>query len=173
MCQSKHTGLEVGHIQHICAAIVVAKALCRPYGHHDWQRLGMTICRHVVPIVVIKIVITIFFSSFNDVALSNSMFVDCCMLCCRECGLIAAVGCRRPPCSIDAKFASWRNRHLPLLFLLFRRHRNHLSLPYDVPERKTRRHDRLDQWAAEPMAPMPAMLLIVTSPDNIADFLVC
>ena len=56
------------------------------------NRLGTTICQRVVPKIVIKIVITIFFSSFNDVVLSNSMFVDCCMLCCRERDPIAAVG---------------------------------------------------------------------------------
>ena len=32
-----------------------------------------------------------YFSSFNDVDLSHIMLVDCCMLCCRECGNIAAV----------------------------------------------------------------------------------
>ena len=31
------------------------------------------------------------FSSFNEVDLSHIMLVDCCMLCCRECGPIAAV----------------------------------------------------------------------------------
>jgi hypothetical protein len=37
------------------------------------------------------LVINIFFSTFNDVDLSHSMLVDCCMFCCRECGPIAAV----------------------------------------------------------------------------------
>ncbi len=92
MCQSKHTGHEGGHIQRICAAIVAANALRRPYDHHNRQQLDTMIRQRVVPKIVIKIVITIFFSSFNDVVLSNSMFVDCCMLCCRERDLIAAVG---------------------------------------------------------------------------------
>jgi hypothetical protein len=92
MCQSKHTGHEGGNIQRICAAIVAANALRRPYDHHNWQRLGTTIRQRVVPKIVIKIVITIFFSSFNNVVLSNSMFVDCCMLCCRERDPIVAVG---------------------------------------------------------------------------------
>ncbi len=42
-------------------------------------------------IIVILEVINISFSSFNDVDLSHIMLVDCCMLCCRECGPIAAV----------------------------------------------------------------------------------
>ncbi len=42
-------------------------------------------------IIVILTVINIFFSSFNDVDLSHIMLVDCCMLCCQECGPIAAV----------------------------------------------------------------------------------
>ena len=41
--------------------------------------------------VVILIVINICFSSFNGVDLSHIMLVDCCMLCCRESGPIAAV----------------------------------------------------------------------------------
>ncbi len=40
---------------------------------------------------VILLVINTFFSSFSDVDLSHVMIVDCCMLCCRECGPIAAV----------------------------------------------------------------------------------
>jgi hypothetical protein len=32
-----------------------------------------------------------FFSSFNDVDPSHMMLVDCCVLCCRGCGPIAAV----------------------------------------------------------------------------------
>ncbi len=48
-------------------------------------------------IIVILIVINIFFSSFNDVDLSHIMLVDCCMLCCWECGPIAAVWWRRLP----------------------------------------------------------------------------
>ena len=94
MAQYKLTSRSGGHIQRICAATVATNALCRRYDHRDRQQSGTMIRRYVVPIIVIKVVITIFFSSFNDVALSNSMFVDCCMLCCRECGLIAAVGCR-------------------------------------------------------------------------------
>ncbi len=41
--------------------------------------------------VVILIVIIICFSSFNDIDMSHIMLVDCCMLCCRECGPIVAV----------------------------------------------------------------------------------
>ncbi len=42
-------------------------------------------------IIVILIVINIIFSSFNGVDLLHVMLVDCCMLCCRECGPIVAV----------------------------------------------------------------------------------
>jgi hypothetical protein len=42
-------------------------------------------------LIVILLVINTFFSSFNNVDLSHIMLVDCCMLCCRECGPIAAV----------------------------------------------------------------------------------
>jgi hypothetical protein len=45
----------------------------------------------VVDGIVILIVIIICFSSFNDIDMSHIMLVDCCMLCCRECGPIAAV----------------------------------------------------------------------------------
>ncbi len=48
-------------------------------------------------IIVILIVINICFSSFNNVDLSHIMLVDCCMLCCRECGPIAAVWRGHPP----------------------------------------------------------------------------
>jgi hypothetical protein len=63
----------------------------------------------------------IVFSSFNDVELFHSMFVDCCMLKSREWSPIAAIGRRRPPSSIDIDRACCRNRLLPLFFLLFRR----------------------------------------------------
>ncbi len=51
-------------------------------------------------IIVILVVINIFFSSFIDADPSHIMLVDCCMLCCRECGPIMAVWGRRPPWSI-------------------------------------------------------------------------
>ncbi len=38
-----------------------------------------------------------FFSSFNNVDLSHIILVGCCMLCCRECGPIAAVWQWHPP----------------------------------------------------------------------------
>ncbi len=47
--------------------------------------------------VIILIVINICFSSFNGVSLSHIMLIDCCMLCCRESGPIAAVWRQRPP----------------------------------------------------------------------------
>ena len=42
-------------------------------------------------LIVILLVINSLFSSFNDVDLSHITLVDCCMLCCQECGPIAAV----------------------------------------------------------------------------------
>jgi hypothetical protein len=42
-------------------------------------------------IIVILIVINIFVSSFNDADPSHIMLVDCCMLCCQECGPITAI----------------------------------------------------------------------------------
>ena len=75
---------------------------------------------------------------------------------------MAAIGRRRPPSSIDIDCACCRNRLLPLFFLLFRRHRRHLSFPHDVPEWMTRRDDRIGLEAAEPTAPMPEGMLIVT-----------
>ncbi len=47
-------------------------------------------------LIVILLVINTVFSSFNNVDLSHIMLVDCCMLCCQECGPIAAVWRRRP-----------------------------------------------------------------------------
>ncbi len=42
-------------------------------------------------LIVLSLVMNTFFSSFNDVDLPHSMLVDCCMICCRECGPIATV----------------------------------------------------------------------------------
>ena len=42
-------------------------------------------------LLVISLVMNTFFSSFNDVDLPHSMLVDCCMICCRECGPIATI----------------------------------------------------------------------------------
>ena len=42
-------------------------------------------------LIVILLVINKLFSRFNDVDLLHIMLVDCCMLCCRECGPIAAI----------------------------------------------------------------------------------
>jgi hypothetical protein len=42
-------------------------------------------------LIVILLVINTLFSSFNEVDLLHIMLVDCCMLCCRECGPIVAV----------------------------------------------------------------------------------
>jgi hypothetical protein len=42
-------------------------------------------------LIVILLVINTLLSSFNDVDLSHIMVVDCCMLCCRECGPIGVV----------------------------------------------------------------------------------
>jgi hypothetical protein len=41
--------------------------------------------------IIVILIVIYFFSSFNDVDLSHNMLVDCCMLCCRECGPIVAV----------------------------------------------------------------------------------
>ena len=42
-------------------------------------------------LIVISLVMDTFFSSFYDVDLPHSMLVDCCMICCQECGPIAIV----------------------------------------------------------------------------------
>ncbi len=42
-------------------------------------------------LIVLSLVMNTFFSSFNDVDLPHSMLVDCCMICCRECGPLATV----------------------------------------------------------------------------------
>jgi hypothetical protein len=52
-------------------------------------------------LIAILLVINTFFSSFNDVDPSHMMLVDCCVLCCRGCGPIAAVWRRRTPWSIE------------------------------------------------------------------------
>ena len=49
--------------------------------------LALTRCALIVILLVIKTL----FSSFNGVDLSHIMLVDWCMLCCWECGPIAAV----------------------------------------------------------------------------------
>ena len=42
-------------------------------------------------LIVLSLVMNTFFSSFNDVDLPHSMLVDCCIICCQECGPIATV----------------------------------------------------------------------------------
>ena len=70
-------------------------------------------------------------------------------------------------------FASWRNRHLPLLFLLFCRHRRHLSFPHDVPDWTKRCNDRFGPEAAKPTAPMPTRTLFSLVREGITNCLVC
>ncbi len=70
-----------------------------------------------------------FFSSFNDVDLSHIMLVDCCMLCCRECGPIAAVWRQCPPW--------WSNwiAFLPILPSFLSRYTRHKSAKPQVRPR--------------------------------------
>ncbi len=75
---------------------------------------------------------------------------------------MAAIGRRRPPLSIDIDRACCRNRLLPLFFLLFHRHRRHASFPHDVPSRTMQHNNRFSEEAAEPTAPMPEGMLIIT-----------
>jgi hypothetical protein len=104
------------------------------------------------------------FSSFNDVELFHSMFVDCCMLKSWEWGPMVAIGQRRPPSLINIDRACCRNHLLLLFFLLFCRHRHHASFPHDVPSWTTQHNDRFGVEAAEPTAPMPEGMLIITLP---------
>ncbi len=75
---------------------------------------------------------------------------------------MAAIGRRRLPSSIDIHRACCRNRLPPLFFLLFCRHRHHASFPHDAPSRTTQHNNQFDEEAAEPTAPMPEGMLIVT-----------
>jgi hypothetical protein len=59
------------------------------------------------------------------------------------------------------KFASWRNCHFSLLFLLFCHHLRHASFPHDVPSRTTQHNNRFGVEAAKPTAPMPEGMLII------------
>ncbi len=72
-------------------------------------------------IIVILIVINIFFSSFNNADPSHIMLVDCCMLCCLECGPITAVWRWRPPWLIYSIAFS------PILPSFLSRHTQHNS----------------------------------------------
>jgi hypothetical protein len=76
---------EGGHLGCICEVVVAAGALHRRYDHIR-LRSCVTIRRRVVTNMVIKIVIIIILSSFNDVDPSHIMLVDCCVLFCWECG---------------------------------------------------------------------------------------
>jgi hypothetical protein len=58
--------------------------------------------------------------------------------------------------------ACCRNHHLLFLFLLFCRHRRHASFPHNVPSWMMQHNDQFSVEAAEPMAPMPAGMLIIT-----------
>ena len=70
------------------------------------------------------------------------------------------------------RFASSKNRHLPLLFLLFCRHRRHVSFPHDVTEWTTRRDVRFGPEAAKPTALMPMRTLFSLVGAGIANCLV-
>jgi hypothetical protein len=61
------------------------------------------------------------------------------------------------------KLTCFRNRLLPLFFLLFCYHHHHTSFPTDVAARTTRHNNQFGVEASAPTAPMPMMMLIVTS----------
>ncbi len=75
---------------------------------------------------------------------------------------MAAIGRRRPPSSIDIDRACCRNHLLPFFFLLFGRHCHHTYFPHDAPSRTTQHYNRFGKEAAEPTAPMPEGMLIIT-----------
>jgi hypothetical protein len=64
------------------------------------------------------------------------------------------------------KLTCCRNCLLPLFLLLFRRRRHHASFPNDVAARMTRHNNQFGVEAATPTAPMPRMMLIVTSSEG-------
>ncbi len=59
-----------------------------------------------------------------------------------------------------------RNRLLPLFFLLFCRSRHHASFPNGVAARTTQHNNQFGMVAAVLTAPMPMMMLIVTSSEG-------
>ncbi len=64
------------------------------------------------------------------------------------------------------KLTCCRNCLLPLFLLLFCRHRHHASFPNDVAAQTTRHNNQFGMEAATPTAPMPMMMLIVTSSEG-------
>ncbi len=75
---------------------------------------------------------------------------------------MAAIGQRQPPLLIDIDCACCRNRLLLLFFLLFCLHCHHASFTHDVPSRMMQHNNQFGEEAAEPTAPMPEGMLIVT-----------
>jgi hypothetical protein len=72
-------------------------ALEPPQTVHTWPRALLPANTSLLHIIVKIIVISIFFSSFNNVDLLCSMLVDCCMPPRQEWGTMAAVGGQQPP----------------------------------------------------------------------------
>ncbi len=64
------------------------------------------------------------------------------------------------------KLTCCRNCLLPLFLLLFCRRRHHASFLNDVAARTMQHNNQFGVEAATPMAPMPTMMLIVTSSEG-------
>ncbi len=64
------------------------------------------------------------------------------------------------------KLTCWKNRLLPLFLLLFCHRHHHASFPNDVAARATQHNNQFGVEAATPMAPMPMIMLIVTSSEG-------
>jgi hypothetical protein len=64
------------------------------------------------------------------------------------------------------KLTFFRNHLLPLFFLLFCRRHHHASFPNDVAARMTQHNNQFGVEATMPTAPMPTMMLTVTSSEG-------
>ncbi len=121
-------------------------------------------------IKVIKIVITIEYSIFNDVDPSHIILFDCCMRYCRGCCPVAAVGRRRPPLPIDATIHMVEESSPPAPFpppsspTATTHSAKRCSLRAYAAQRSIQRRCHRARWLL-----MPTMMLVLTSPEIIAN----
>ncbi len=113
---------------------------------------------------------TIVNSIFNDVDPSHIILFDCCMLYCGGCCPVAAVGRRRPPRPIDATIHMVEESSPPAPFPhpsspTAATHRaKRCSLRAYAAQRSIQQGGRRARWL-----PMPTMMLVLTSPEIIAN----
>jgi hypothetical protein len=129
-CHERLEGRKQGNVARDMLRQEMQARQCCKGGNNERETIVVALSlsmRHAL--IFILIVINICFSSFNDIDLLHIMLVDCCMLCCRECGPIEAVWQRRPPW-----WSKW-TACLPILPSFLSRYTHHKSAKPQVRPR--------------------------------------